>query len=56
MKPENKNKNKKDKKKYQAPKVKSENLMVYGALCNGMTGGGRKGTISSGCSSSKLRS
>ena len=56
MKPESKNKNKKAKKKYQSPKVKSENLMVYGALCNGMAGGGRKGSTGAGCSVSKLRS
>ncbi len=48
----------KSKKKYQPPKVTSEQLTVYGAICNGMSGGGRKASTGSPnfCNSTKLRS
>lgn len=48
---------KSDKKKYNTPKVTTESLMVYGALCNGTsTLGGRKATVPIGCSPARLHS
>lgn len=48
---------KSEKQKYNAPKVTTESLMVYGALCNGTsTQGGRKATIPDGCTTAKLHS
>jgi hypothetical protein len=48
----------KTKKKYVKPKMRSENLMTFGALCNGTTGGGRKQVTGAPdfCSASKLLS
>lgn len=48
--------NKKNKKKYNKPKVKSEKIMMFGALCNGTSTGGRKQTTAGGCASTKLLS
>lgn len=46
------------KKTYKKPNIRSEKMMAFGALCNGMGGGGRK--ASSGapdfCQASKLLS
>lgn len=44
-----------DKKIYIAPKVESEEILMasLGATCNGMTGGGRKADVPSGCSTLK---
>jgi|GEM_PF-1646365 len=46
------------KRKYQSPKIVSEDLLAFGALCNGMTGGGRKASTGSPnfCNSGKLLS
>ena len=46
------------KKKYQKPKMKSESLMGFGALCNGLAIGGRKATTGAPdfCQASKLLS
>ncbi len=46
-----------EKKKYNSPKLTTESLMVYGALCNGTsTAGGRKATVPAGCTTAKLHS
>ncbi|MCB0340768.1 MAG: hypothetical protein H6626_11225 [Pseudobdellovibrionaceae bacterium] len=52
------NSNKKQKKKYKKPQVKSEDLMTFGASCNGMATGGRKSTAGppDNCNASKLLS
>ena len=48
---------KSEKQKYNSPKVTTESLMVYGALCNGMsTTGGRKAVAPVHCTASKLNS
>lgn len=49
---------KKQKKKYHKPKLKSESLMGFGALCNGLAIGGRKATTGAPdfCTASKLLS
>lgn len=45
------------KKKYKKPSVRSEEIMTFGALCNGMASGGRKATVvPDGCNASKLLS
>lgn len=46
------------KKKYSKPKVQSEKLETFGALCNGVPGGGRKqaGGPPDWCQSSQLQS
>jgi hypothetical protein len=46
------------KKTYQKPVKKTENLMTFGALCNGSTSGGRKQSTGAPnfCSASKLLS
>jgi len=48
----------KKKKKYQKPKIESEPLTAFGALCNGVLGGGRKEStvVPPICVGSKLRS
>lgn len=48
----------KKKKKYIKPEIKSENLMSFGAVCNGMQTGGRKSSAGPPdfCSASKLLS
>lgn len=48
----------KKKKKYTKPKMQSEQLMTFGALCNGSLAGGRKQTASApdNCSAGKLLS
>lgn len=57
QKPKSSNIPKSDKKKYESPKIKSESLMVYGALCNGMSSsGGRKATVPAGCNTARLHS
>ena len=56
---ENKNqKSKKAKKKYEKPTLRSESLMLFGAACNGMSGGGRKAATGAPdfCAASKLLS
>jgi len=59
-KPEDTSKNptEKTKKPYVKPNVTSEELMAFGALCNGTTTGGRKETTGapSFCSSNRLKS
>ena len=49
---------KSEKRKYSTPKVKSESLMVYGAICNGMSSaGGRKASVApGGCAQARLHS
>jgi len=45
------------KKKYNKPKIESEKLMAYGALCDGMAGGGKKDSTAMptpGCDTPKL--
>ncbi len=57
--PENESKkNSRLKKKYISPKIMSEELMAFGALCNGSTGGGRKASTGAPnfCNTSKLLS
>ena len=48
------------KKKYEAPKIKTEALVAYGASCNGNAVGGRKETTGpgspGGCRSNRLLS
>jgi hypothetical protein len=48
----------KKKKKYHKPRIQSENLMTFGALCNGTLVGGRKQTASApdNCTAGKLLS
>lgn len=48
----------KKKKKYEKPSKKSENLMTFGALCNGSVSGGRKQSTGAPnfCNSGKLLS
>ena len=52
------NKPKLKKKKYKKPTLKSEKVMAFGALCNGMAVGGRKTTAGAPdfCNSMKLLS
>ncbi|MEQ1878571.1 MAG: hypothetical protein ABL958_18155 [Bdellovibrionia bacterium] len=47
-----------EKKQYEPPKVESESLMAFGALCNGSTSGGRKASTGGPnfCNASKLLS
>ena len=49
---------KKKKKRYTKPELKVEKVMVFGALCNGSTSGGRKATtaLPSPCDAMKLLS
>jgi hypothetical protein len=46
------------KKKYQKPSLRTENLMTFGALCNGTTSGQRKQSTGAPnfCNSTKLLS
>lgn len=48
------------KKKYEKPSIESEDLNIYGAVCNGTTRGGRKATADINpppiCNVSKLNS
>ena len=46
------------KKKYKKPGLRTENLMTFGALCNGSTNGGRKASTGAPdfCNASKLLS
>lgn len=46
------------KKKYEKPEIKSESLMAFGAVCNGMANGGRKATAGAPdfCNASRLLS
>lgn len=48
----------KHKKKYEKPSKKTENLMTFGALCNGVISGGRKQSTGAPnfCNSGKLLS
>jgi hypothetical protein len=48
----------KKKKKYNKPRIQTEALMTFGALCNGSLSGGRKQTASApdNCSAGKLLS
>jgi hypothetical protein len=43
---------------YQAPQIKSEKLLGFGAVCNGTTNGGRKDTTGAPnfCNASRLMS
>lgn len=52
------NQKKTKKKKHIEPKIKSEKLLSFGALCNGKTSGGRKAAAGAPnfCSASKLLS
>ena len=54
---ENKKENLK-KKEYVRPEITSEELMTFGAVCNGTNKGGRKATVGAPnfCNSSKLLS
>ena len=54
---ESKKKSKK-KRKYEKPQLKIEKVMAFGALCNGMTTGGRKAIAGppDSCNTSKLLS
>jgi len=49
---------KQEKKTYSKPKIKSEKLLSYGALCNGKKVGGRKSSAGAPdfCSASRLLS
>lgn len=51
-------KEKKIKKKYVKPEIKSEKLNAYGAACNGTSSGGRKASTVAvpACNSKKLNS
>ena len=52
----NKNENKKSEKKiYEKPTVKTENLTAVAAVCNGTSTGGRKATAPT-CNATKLKS
>lgn len=44
--------------KYRKPTVRTESLTAVAAVCNGATGGGRKGATTSpeNCSATKLKS
>jgi|GEM_PF-2952193 len=44
--------------KYEAPEIVTEDLMTFGALCNGTTKGGRKATTAAPnfCNASRLLS
>lgn len=43
--------------KYEKPKIKTESLTVVAAMCNGSsTAGGRKASVMSACTASKLMS
>lgn len=46
------------KKKYKKPTIKSEKMMAFGALCNGMASGGRKTSAGAPdfCNAAKLLS
>lgn len=44
------------KKQYNKPKLKSEKITMFGALCNGSSSGGRKQSTAAGCNSAKLLS
>ncbi|HAZ14976.1 MAG: hypothetical protein A2X86_17795 [Bdellovibrionales bacterium GWA2_49_15] len=51
-------KQKKTKRPYMPPEIISEDLMAFGAVCNGIASGGRKSTASapSFCNTSRLLS
>ena len=51
-------KEKTQKKKYITPKIESEDLTVFGALCNGQKRGGRKAAVGAPdfCNARKLNS